>query len=448
LLKSKKQQEDAMTKCTTSSALFPRCKGRQVTANFEGGDITSDAGVLLLRQLDQELGLIRSVASKIDDPRNQQQCTHGTEQVIRQRVFGVALGHEDLNDHRQLRRDLALQTAVGTDGLLASQSTLCRFELQADRQWAVAMHEEIVERFIRSYKKPPKRLILDFDATDDLVHGTQEGRHYNGYYHNYCFLPLYVFCGQKLLVSYLRPASVDAAKHTGPILKLLVKRIRQAWPRVKIIFRGDGGFCRPRVLAWCERHDVGYIVGLGKNSRLEKLSLDTRYRAAAQFEQAQVKQRRFATLRYQAKSWKAERKVIVKAEFTHLGDNTRYVVTNLKGAAKWLYDRRYCLRGDMENRIKEQQLGLFADRTSCHQWWPNQYRLLLSSLAYVLMEHLRSGYLRGTKYANAQMTTIRLKLLKIGAVVTRNTRSIKLLMSSAYPDQELYLGIAKKLAPG
>ena len=437
-----------MAKCNTSTTQFPRCKGRQVTANFEGGDITTDGGAPLLRQLDRKLGLIQSVASKIDDPRNQKQCTHRTEQVIRQRVFGLALGYEDLNDHQQLRHDLALQTAVDTDGLLASQSTLCRFELQAKRQWAAAMHEEIVEQFICSYKKPPKRLILDFDATDDLVHGTQVGRHFNGYYHNYCFLPLYVFCGQKLLVSYLRPASVDAAKHSGAILVLLVKRIRRAWPGVQIIFRGDGGFCRPRILAWCERHDVGYIVGIGKNSRLEKLSLDTRYRAGIQFEQTRTKQRCFATLSYQAKSWKIKRKVIVKAEFSHLGDNTRYVVTNLKGAARWLYDRRYCLRGDMENRIKEQQLGLFADRTSCHHWWPNQYRLLLSSLAYVLMEHLRSVYLRGTKYAKAQMTTLRLKLLKIGAVVTRNTRSIKLMMSSTYPDQELYLRIAKKLVPG
>lgn len=437
-----------MAKSTTNSALFPRCKGRQITANFEGGDITSDGGVLLLRQLDRKLGLIRSVASKIGDARNQQQCKHSTEQVIRQRVFGIALGYEDLNDHQQLRHDLALQTAVDRDRLLASQSTLCRFELQASRQWAAAMHEEIVEQFIRSYQSPPKRLILDFDATDDLVHGTQVGRHFNGYYKNYCFLPLYVFCGQKLLVSHLRPASVDAAKHTGAILALLVKRIRQAWPRVNIIFRGDGGYCRPRVLAWCERNDVGYIVGIGKNSRLEESSLDTRHRAAIQFAKTQTKQRCFATLSYQARSWKTERKVVVKAEFSPLGDNTRYVVTNLKGSAKWLYDRRYCLRGEMENRIKEQQLGLFADRTSCHQWWPNQYRLLLSSLAYVLLEHLRSGYLRGTQYAKAQMTTLRLKLLKIGAVVIRNTRSIKLLMSSSYPDQELYLRIAKKLAPG
>jgi len=437
-----------MTKCTTSSARFPRCKGRQVTANFEGGDITTDGGVLLLRQLDRELGLIRSVASKIDDPRNQKQCTHRTEQVIRQRVFGVALGYEDLNDHQQLRHDLALQTGVDSEGLLASQSTLCRFELKANRRWAVSMHQEIVEQFIRSYKKTPRRLILDFDATDDTVHGTQVGRHFNGYYKNYCFLPLYVFCGQKLLVSYLRPASVDAAKHSWAILALLVKRIRREWPRVQIIFRGDGGFSRPRLLAWCERHDVGYIVGIGKNSRLEESSLNTRYRAAIQFGESKIKQRCFATLGYKAKSWKTERKVVVKAEFSHLGDNTRYVVTNLKGAARWLYDRRYCLRGDMENRIKEQQLGLFADRTSCHQWWPNQYRLLLSSLAYVLMERLRSGYLRGTKYAKAQMTTLRLKLLKIGAVVTRNTRRIKLLMSSSYPDQELYLRIAKKLVPG
>jgi len=437
-----------MTHCTVTQDLFPRCKGRKIETNFDGGDITSDAGVLLLRQLDRELGLTRSIARRIIDPRSPSHCRHQAQTMIRQRVYGLALGYEDLNDHRSLRHDLALQTAVDSDAELASQSTLCRFELNANRAWAVAMHEELVEQFIRSYRKPPKRLILDFDATDDTVHGEQVGRYFSGYYRSYCFLPLFVFCGQKLLVSYLRPAFVDAAKHAWAILALLVKRLRAEWPQVQIIFRGDSGFCRPRLLTWCERHDVDYVVGIGKNSKLEHLALDTRYRAAVAFEATRVKQRCFATLWYSARSWKKRvRKVIVKAEFSYQGDNNRYIVTNLPGSAKWLYDRRYCLRGDMENRIKEQQ-WLFSDRTSCHDWWPNQYRLLLSGLAYVLMERLRSGYLRGTRYASAQVTTLRTRLLKIGAVITRNTRRIRIMMSSTYPDQELFEKVLAKLAPG
>ncbi|WP_409525739.1 IS1380 family transposase [Nitrincola sp. MINF-07-Sa-05] len=437
-----------MTHCTVTRDLFPRCKGRKIEINFDGGDITADAGVILLRQLDRELNLTRSIARKITDPRNPSLCRHQAQTMIRQRVYGLAMGYEDLNDHTTLRHDLALQTAVDSDTALASQSTLCRFELNANRAWAVAMHEELVEQFIRSYRKPPKRLILDFDATDDTVHGEQVGRHFNGYYNSYCFLPLFVFCGQKLLVSYLRPASVDAAKHAWAILALLVRRLRAEWPQAQIIFRGDSGFCRPRLLSWCERHGVDYVVGIGKNSRLDQLALDTRYRAAIACEATQEKQRCFATLWYSARSWKKRvRKVIVKAEFTALGDNNRYIVTSLSGSAKWLYDRRYCLRGDMENRIKEQQ-WLFSDRTSCHDWWPNQYRLLLSGLAYVLLERLRSGYLRGTRYARAQVTTLRTRLLKIGAVITRNTRRIRIMMNSTYPDQELFQKITAKMASG
>ncbi|WP_409523236.1 IS1380 family transposase [Nitrincola sp. MINF-07-Sa-05] len=437
-----------MTHCTVTRDLFPRCKGRKIETNFDGGDITSDAGAILLRQIDRELNLTRSIARKITDPRNPFLCRHQAQTMIRQRVYGLALGYEDLNDHTTLRHDLALQTAVDSDATLASQSTLCRFELNANRSWAVAMHEELVEQFIRSYRKPPKRLILDFDATDDAVHGEQVGRHFNGYYNSYCFLPLFVFCGQKLLVSYLRPASVDAAKHAWAILALLVRRLRAEWPQAQIIFRGDSGFCRPRLLSWCERHGVDYVVGIGKNSRLDQLALDTRYRAAIACEATQEKQRCFATLWYSAHSWKKRvRKVIVKAEFTTLGDNNRYIVTSLSGSAKWLYDRRYCLRGDMENRIKEQQ-WLFSDRTSCHDWWPNQYRLLLSGLAYVLLERLRSGYLRGTRYARAQVTTLRTRLLKIGAVITRNTRRIRIMMNSTYPDQELFQKITAKMASG
>ena len=411
-----------MTKCTTPTATFPRCKGRQVIARFDGGDVTSDGGILLLRQLDREMGLTRAIARRLSDDRDPQRCLHRTETLVRQRVFGLALGYEDLNDHHALRHDIALQTAVDTDGVLASQSTLCRFEQQADRDWAITIHEEMIEQFIRSFRRPPKKpLYLDFDATADRVHGQQLGRHFNGYYNHYIFLPLFVFCGDQLLVSYLRPASLDAAHHAGAILALLVRRLRQAWPEVKIVFRGDSGFCRPLILNWCDRHGVDYIIGLAGNKRLAKLALDIDYTSAIRFEKSWEKERVFGFIEYAAKSWKERRRrVIVKSETSRRGFNTRYV---------------------------EQQF-LFSDRTSCHEWWPNQYRLLLSGLAYLLLERLRRIYLKRTAFAQAQVNTIRLKLLKIGAVITRNTRTIRLMLSSQYPEQDLFLKLASKLVPG
>ena len=411
-----------MTKCTTPTATFPRCKGRQVIARFDGGDVTSDGGILLLRQLDREMGLTRAIARRLSDDRDPQRCLHRTETLVRQRVFGLALGYEDLNDHQALRHDIALQTAVDTDGVLASQSTLCRFEQQADRDWAITIHEEMIEQFIRSFRRPPKKpLYLDFDATADRVHGQQLGRHFNGYYNHYIFLPLFVFCGDQLLVSYLRPASLDAAHHAGAILALLVRRLRQAWPEVKIVFRGDSGFCRPLILNWCDRHGVDYIIGLAGNKRLAKLALDIDYTSAIRFEKSWEKERVFGFIEYAAKSWKERRRrVIVKSETSRRGFNTRYV---------------------------EQQF-LFSDRTSCHEWWPNQYRLLLSGLAYLLLERLRRIYLKRTAFAQAQVNTLRLKLLKIGAVITRNTRTIRLMLSSQYPEQDLFLKLAGKLVPG
>jgi hypothetical protein len=411
-----------MTKCTTLSASFPRCKGRQVIARFDGGDVTSDGGILLLRQLDREMGLTRAIARRLSDDRDPQRCLHRTETLVRQRVFGLALGYEDLNDHQALRHDIALQTAVDTDRVLASQSTLCRFEQQADRDWAITIHEEMIEQFIRSFRRPPKKpLYLDFDATADRVHGQQLGRHFNGYYNHYIFLPLFVFCGDQLLVSYLRPAYRDAAHHAGAILALLVRRLRQAWPEVKIVFRGDSGFCRPLILNWCDRHGVDYIIGLAGNKRLAKLALDIDYTSAIRFEKSWEKERVFGFIEYAAKSWKERRRrVIVKSETSRRGFNTRYV---------------------------EQQF-LFSDRTSCHEWWPNQYRLLLSGLAYLLLERLRRIYLKRTAFAQAQVNTLRLKLLKIGAVITRNTRTIRLMLSSQYPEQDLFLKLAGKLVPG
>ena len=289
---------------------------------------------------------------------------------------------------------------------------------------------------IESFKRAPKKLLLDFDATDDVVHGKQEGRFFHGYYDHYCFLPLYVFCRNQLLVSYLRPSKIDGAKHAWAILALLVKRLRQAWPQVKIILRADSGFCRWRMLSWCERNNVGYIVGIAKNKRLNAITAQRQREARDCYAELGAKVRWFTDLHYAAGSWNRARRVIAKIEHTAKGSNPRYVVTNLKGDGQALYDKLYCARGEMENRIKEQQLDLFADRTSCHRWWPNQFRLLLSSLAYMLLEAIRRLALKGTELANAYVGTLRLKLLKIGAVILRNTRRIRFLLSSACPYQQ------------
>ena len=352
------------------------------------------------------------------------------------------------NDHAALRHDLALQTAADRERALASPSTLSRFENAADRSWAWSVHEVLVESFIACHARPPEELVLDFDATDDAVHGHQEGRFFHGYYDHYCFLPLYVFCGDHPLVAYLRPSKIDGAKHAWAILALLVKRLRRAWPGVRIVFRGDSGFCRHRMFNWCERRGVGYIVGLARNPRLNDLAGRCMTAAQQGFEAAGKKQRLFDEFAYAAKSWKRERRVIARIEHGPKGANPRYIVTNLEGEAQELYEKLYCARGDMENRIKEQQLDLFADRTSCHKWWPNQFRLLLSSLAYTLLETIRRIALTGTEMARAQAGTIRLKLLKIGAVIIRNSRRVRFLLSSACPHQELFTRAAARLDPG
>ena len=329
-----------MTDCNQQQLLFPRCKGRRVEARFSGGDITSNGGVLLLRQADRRLGLTERVAKALCDPRRQASCTHDALSIVRQRVYALALGYEDLNDHGELRRDLALQTAVEKDRALASASTLCRFEQRAGRSEAVRMHEVLLERFMASHKRPPRRLVLDFDATDDRVHGQQAGRFYHGYYDHYCFLPLYVFCKDQLLVSYLRPSKIDAAKHAWAVLALLVKRLRKAWPKVKITFRGDSGFCRWRMLSWCERRGVDYIVGIARNKRLNALAQPLLIQAKEAFEHSGDKQRLFDQFFYAAGTWDKRRRVIVKAEHTARGSNPRYVVTNLTGSPAALIRRR------------------------------------------------------------------------------------------------------------
>ena len=307
------------------------------------------------------------------------------------------------------------------------------------------MHEVLIEIFINSFTSAPKELILDFDATDDPTHGNQEGKFFHGYYDHYCFLPLYVFCKDQLLVSYLRPSNIDGAKHTWAILSLLVKRFKKQWPDVEIIFRGDGGFCRHKMLDWCDSNDVKYIIGQAKNNVLKGMIEVEMEQMLEKHKETKEPQRCFKDLQYGAGSWKKQRRIVAKVEHLSKGANPWFIVTNLCDDPQYLYEDTYCARGDMENRIKEQQLGLFADRTSASAWWANQFRLMLSSVAYVLMENMRRTALKETEFAKSQMTTIRLKLLKIGAVIVKNTRRIKFMFSSSYPWQEQFMLIASRL---
>lgn len=434
-----------MPNCTegfTSKPLEMGRLGRRVIeGRFDGGNMTSDAGVMLLAALDRRLGLIDAAADCIKDPRDPDAITHSVRDMLRQRVYGLVQGWEDLNDHQQLRADVAYQTAVGRDDELASAPTLCRLEKLGTRTAALKLHEVLVEQFVTSFKTAPAELVLDFDATDSPLYGRQEDRFFHGYYDSYCYLPLYVFCREQLLCAYLRPSKIDGAQHAAALLKLLVTRLRQTWPQVKIIFRADSGFCRQPILNWCDRHAVQYVVGLARNSRLhERVSVQEMAMQAA-FDNTQVKQRAFLELQYGAHSWKHTRRCVARLEYGPQGTNPRFVVTNIPLAerdATSLYDDLYCQRGEAENRIKEAQLGLFATRTSCQYFNANQFRLLLSALAYTLVERLRALALQGTALASAQVSTLRSKLLKLAAVITRNTRRIRLYFASHWPSAPIF----------
>jgi hypothetical protein len=441
---TKIRMASTMTNRNKKKLIFPECNNKIVEAQFVKEEVTSDGGVLLLREIDRKIKLTEKLAKIIPDKRNPDYVIHQMDKMLRQRIYGIALGYEDLNDHDTLRGDPALQTAVDSADNLASSPTLCRLENTADRKVIFEANKLMVESFIESFATPPEEIVLDFDATDDEVHGHQENRHFNGYYKSHCFLPLYVFCGYRLLVSYLRPSNIDGAKNAWAILSLLVKRLRESWLKIKIIFRGDSGFCRNLMLRWCEKHDVTYIVGIAQNHRLNKLSEEAQKTAENSYNETQIKQRIFSEFKYAAKSWKTERRIIAKSEHTDKGANPRYIVTNEKGyTAQELYERNYCERGDMENRIKEVKRDLFAGRTSCHKWWSNQLRLIFSSMAYILIESMRRLALKNTELATAYCATIRLKLYKIGAVVLRNTRRIRFLLSSNYPNQQLFFKTAK-----
>jgi Transposase DDE domain group 1 len=463
------------TECNASYLDFPIVGPRQVLADFDGGDITSDGGALLLRKTEQLTGILRQFAACFTDHRNPDLIEHPVTDLVAQRVYALALGYEDLNDHDDLRRDPLLATVVGKDDptgqtrprrrdrgkALAGKSTLNRLELtpvgadQDSRYKKITCNTHAVERllvtlFLQAHREPPERIVLDLDATDDPIHGHQLGRFFHGYYKSYCYLPLYIFCGDHLLCARLRPSDIDASAGTVKQLKRIVAQIRQAWPQIKIVIRADSGFCREEILRWCEDHGVDYVIGLAQNPRLLARIAEELGQAKHQYETTKQAARVFAELRYRTlDSWSRERRVVAKAGHLEKGANPRFVVTSLLAegrAAQPLYEEDYCGRGEAENRIKEQQLHLFADRTSAQTLRANQIRLFFSSIAYVLLEALRRLGLSGTELAEAQCQTIRLKLLKIGALVRVTVRKVWVHLASSCPYAAVFRRVHANLA--
>jgi len=463
------------TECTQVTDGFQALGKREIVANFDGGDITSDGGSLLLREVEGRIALLKRFSECFTDYRDPRRIEHDVLSLVSQRVFGLALGYEDLCDHDELAKDKMLAVAVGKQDPagnfrksskdkgkpLAGKSTLNRLELSPSEITEKSYYKKIcldekkvdtlfVDIFVESHAVAPKQIILDVDATDDPLHGNQEGRFFHGYYKAYCYLPLYIFCGEHLLCARLRTANNDAAAGTVEELIPIVERIRASWPDTEIVVRGDSGFCREELMCWCEDHDVDFIFGLAKNKRL-KVAINEEMALAKALHQCSGKAEReykdfcYCTL----KTWRWHRRVIGKAEYLSKGENPRFVVTSFRKdryEAQELYEQMYCARGDMENRIKEQQLMLFAARTSTSKLRSNQIRLYFSSVAYVIVQALRRLCLSGTEMARAQCDTIRLKLLKIGARIRITVRKIWVSMATGYPYKEIWDQVMERLA--
>jgi len=462
------------TECKSKQIEFQGLSKREVVGKFDGGSITSDAGGLLLRETEQRTAVIKRFAECFTDFRDQDSIEHTVLELVSQRVYGLALGYEDLNDHDMLRQDPLLavlcekKDPTGSNRkcprdkgkALAGKSTLNRLELtspdasEKNRYKKIVAHPDkmdhlLVDAFLQLYGKKPKQIILDIDATDDPLHGNQEGRFFHGYYKSYCYLPLYIFCGDHLLCARLRPSNIDAAFGTVEELERIVTRIRDHWPKVKIIIRGDSGFCREEIMSWSEANNVGYILGLAKNTRLKEIIKEDLIEAELRYRTTGRASRVYDDFFYKTlKSWSRSRRVISKAEYLKKGANPRFVVTSISKDevdADHLYEKLYCARGDMENRIKEQQLYLFSDRTSTSQIRSNQIRLYFSSIAYLLVSSLRRLGLKGTQMAKAQCHTIRLKLLKIGAQLNITVRKVWVSLSEGYPYQEIFMKVYRNL---
>ncbi|MBV8576216.1 MAG: IS1380 family transposase [Acetobacteraceae bacterium] len=452
------------TECSTQLFDFPPLERRAVVAGFDGGEVTSDAGGLLLGATDRKLGLIERFAGCFIDRRRPELIEHRVATLVGQRVFGIALGYEDLNDHDELRQDRLMHALAGKLAArredcapVAGKSTLNRLERSrpdVTRYHKIAHDPAAIERlfvtlFLEAHKVAPKEIMLDLDATDDPLHGQQEGRFFHGYYDCYCYLPLYVFCGEQLLAAKLRPSNIDASAGAVEEIARIVKHIRERWSDVRIILRADSGFAREELMAWCEANAVDYIFGLAKNERLNRAIGAELGAAREQSRTTGQSARRFKGLLWTTRdSWSRKRRVIGKAEWTSGKPNPRFIVTSLAAAdgdARHLYEAVYCARGEMENHIKECQLDLFADRTSTATMMANQLRLWFASMAYVLVESLRRGALQVTELANATCGTIRRKLFKIGALVTISVRRIKFAMASGCPYQAVFAAAHRAL---
>ncbi len=453
------------TDSTSKQFAFQEIEGRAVVATFDGGQVSSDGGSLLLRQIEQGRGYLLEFASHFHDGRDQRYVEHPVEQLISQRVYGLCLGYEDLVDHEELREDPLMGLLCGRAdpeaGPLAGKSTLNRLEtarpagqeptrykkIVADME---RLREFFVRTFVRTTKKRPTRLILDFDATDDPLHGKQEGRFFHGYFDCYCYLPLYVFCGDQLLWAQLRKSDIDASEGAVEVLATIVTHLRGKWPGVPILVRADSGFCREALMSWCEANRVDYVLGIAKNTRLLRRIRPLMKKVRRRWARSRKAARRYTNLRYRTReTWSRPRRVIAKAEYLDKGENPRFLVTSLaqlRYPAAEVYEDVYCPRGEMENRIKEQQLYLFADRTSSATMRANQLRLWFSSLAYVFLNELRRVGLRATQMASATCQTIRLKLLKIGARVRYSIRRVSISLAGGYPYQEVFVSAAENLS--
>jgi len=449
------------TDCSAGDLEFQGFGGREVVGAFDGGRQSSDGGLLLLREAAERSGLIRRFAACFRDHRRPELIEHTVEELIGQRVLAQAQGYEDLNDHDILRDDALLALAAGKRDLvgahrrreqdrghaLAGRSTLNRLELTPEGATAASRYKKIVyeaeaierlfvEHFLDAHEQPPSRILLDLDATDDPLHGEQEGRFFHGYYRHYCYLPLYIFCGPFVLCAKLRRSDLDASAGTVEELERIVGQIRARWPEVEIWIRADSGFARESIMAWCEANGVEYVLGLARHPRLQAAIEAELKGAREQAERTGRPARRFRNFGYRThKTWSRERRV-GKAEHLRGKANPRFVVSSLapeRLRARTLYEKVYCARGDMENRIKEQQLGMFADRTSTATMRANQLRLWIASLAYTLAHELRRVGLEGTALAKAQVDTIRIRLLKIGATVRLSVRRMRIAFSSVFP---------------
>jgi hypothetical protein len=440
-----------MTECSQETFSFAPHFSRRVEARFTAGQVSSDSGALLLRQVDRKINLLGRLASCFSDGRSPLLVTHQLSEMLAQRVYGLALGYEDLNDHEQLRSDPLLGVLSGKRKLeepLAGKSTLNRLELvgRTGRYHKVGYWPEAIDRlltglYIESHAAMPEQIVLDLDATDIPLYGHQPERFFHGYYESYCYLPLYIFAGDQLLCARLRPANQDAAAGSVAEVSPIVAQLRERWGKVRIVLRADSGFCREELMAWCEQNHVDYLFGLARNQRLRRIIGHEMHQAQLLHQSMGKAARVFTEFEYKTrKTWSRQRRVVAKAEVLDKGENPRFVVTSLAAeqwAAQLLYEKFYCARGEMENRIKE-QMCLFAERLSTDEMKGNQLRLYFSALAYTLVEALRRLALKGTEWAQAQVDTIRSKLFKIGAIVRISARRVLLQLSSAYPWKDIY----------